>query len=98
METLKLAITGMSCGHCVASVRRALDGVPGVDVRDVAIGGAELGVRAADAGPATAAALAAVRDAGYEAAVATGDGAGAVDAPAGLTPLARAHRGTETRP
>lgn len=28
----------MSCGHCVAAVRRALEAVPGVAVSDVQIG------------------------------------------------------------
>jgi copper chaperone len=39
MET-KIEITGMSCGHCVAAVKRALGGVDGVEVREVAIGSA----------------------------------------------------------
>ena len=37
-----LAIDGMSCGHCVAAVRRALERVPGVDVIEVVIGHARL--------------------------------------------------------
>ena len=40
METISLAIAGMSCGHRVAAVRRALAAVPGVQVQDVRIGGA----------------------------------------------------------
>lgn len=40
METLRLKITGMSCGHCVAAVRRAL-AVPGVKVKSVEVGAAE---------------------------------------------------------
>ena len=71
METVSLAITGMTCGHCVAGVRRALEGVSGVQVQDVRIGGATV---AADGVP-VAALVAAVEDAGY----------GATPAPAGTT-------------
>ena len=39
-----LAITGMTCGHCVAAVRRALESVPGVVVRAVELGRAEIDV------------------------------------------------------
>ncbi len=66
MQPITLAIRGMSCGHCVASVREALGAVPGVDVRAVRVGSAEVVVPAPGA---TAAVLAAVRDAGYDAAV-----------------------------
>ena len=31
MERVMLTITGMTCGHCVAAVRKALAAVPGVD-------------------------------------------------------------------
>jgi copper chaperone CopZ len=30
MASAKLAVTGMTCGHCQAKVERALRGVPGV--------------------------------------------------------------------
>ena len=30
MERVTLAITGMTCGHCVAAVKKALAAVPGV--------------------------------------------------------------------
>ena len=78
VQTITLSIDGMSCGHCVASVRGALGAVPGVEIRDVRIGAAELGIDDA-AAPAIHAALAAVRDAGYDAALAP---AGASLAPA----------------
>lgn len=42
METRSLSIDGMSCGHCVAHVRKALAAVPGVHVDDVAIGTATI--------------------------------------------------------
>ena len=37
MDKLTMQITGMTCGHCVAGVTRALKGVPGVTVDQVAI-------------------------------------------------------------
>jgi len=37
-----LAITGMSCGHCVAAVKKTLAAVPGVVVDHVEIGSATL--------------------------------------------------------
>ena len=41
-DTETLAIDGMSCQHCVASVRKALDSVDGAEVRSVEIGTAEV--------------------------------------------------------
>ena len=35
-ETIRIA--GMSCGHCVSAVRRALGDVEGLEVHDVSIG------------------------------------------------------------
>jgi len=32
-----LAITGMTCGHCVAAVKKALAAVPGVDAVEVTL-------------------------------------------------------------
>jgi copper chaperone len=40
MEQVTLKIAGMSCGGCVNSVRKALARLPGVQVKDVAIGSA----------------------------------------------------------
>lgn len=68
---LRLDIAGMSCGHCVAAVERALAAVPGVRVHRVAVGAASVALEpgtATDA--ATDAVLAAVHDAGYGARVA----------------------------
>jgi len=42
MTELTLTIAGMSCGHCVASVSKALTGLDGVAVQDVRIGSAKL--------------------------------------------------------
>ncbi|WP_396625172.1 heavy-metal-associated domain-containing protein [Luteitalea sp.] len=38
MATTALKIDGMSCGHCVKAVTMALQDLPGVQVRDVAVG------------------------------------------------------------
>ena len=43
MEQQTIAIRGMSCGHCVAAVKRALSGVEGVEVKEVTIGSATVG-------------------------------------------------------
>jgi copper chaperone len=40
MKNEELKITGMTCGHCVMSVRKELAKLPGVEVRDVRIGSA----------------------------------------------------------
>lgn len=42
METLTLQIDGMSCGHCVARVQKALSNLAGVDVKKVEVGSAEM--------------------------------------------------------
>jgi copper chaperone len=42
MERVTMQIDGMSCGHCVAAVGRALAAVPGVDVEHIAIGSATI--------------------------------------------------------
>lgn len=42
METLELNIGGMSCGHCVGQVTKALAGVRGVVVKTVLVGHATI--------------------------------------------------------
>ncbi len=42
MQLLTMNITGMTCGHCVAGVKRALSAVPGVQVDEVEIGRARV--------------------------------------------------------
>ncbi|HTK56369.1 MAG TPA: cation transporter [Gemmatimonadales bacterium] len=42
MNTLKLTIDGMSCGHCLNRVQKALGALPGVQVSSVQIGRATL--------------------------------------------------------
>lgn len=68
MQTVRLAITGMSCGHCVARVSRTLSALEGLEVEDVRIGSADL--RFDPARRSVDEILEAVRDAGYEPSVA----------------------------
>lgn len=74
IKTTTLAIDGMSCGHCVQAVTKALSGVPGVTVKSVAVGSAV--IQTAD-GWTTDKAVAALDEAGY-AANAMGESAGSV--------------------
>jgi copper chaperone len=56
-------IEGMSCGHCVQAVRRALEEVPGVDVQDVQIGSARVNYNPGQTDPSKI--TEAVEEAGY---------------------------------
>ena len=67
-QLVTLAISGMSCGHCVAAVSDTLKQLPGVDVRRVSIGSAALALEPGTV--STAAVIDAVREAGYTARVA----------------------------
>jgi copper chaperone CopZ len=40
MQQATIDIQGMSCSHCVASVKRALGGLHGVEVQEVQVGSA----------------------------------------------------------
>ena len=63
MTKLTLDITGMSCGHCVASVSRTLKAMPSVHVEEVKIGSATIDF---DEAKVSAGAIAkAVTDEGY---------------------------------
>jgi copper chaperone len=64
METVTININGMSCGHCVAAVQKALAAVPGVTVGNVAIGSATISID--PAAGSLAAAESAIDDAGYD--------------------------------
>lgn len=68
-KTLKLDVSGMSCGHCVKAVREALTAVPGVTVDDLSIGSASVSYD--DAEVTVGDLVDAVSDAGYEATEAT---------------------------
>lgn len=37
-RTVHIEIDGMSCGHCIKAVREALEGLDGVEIREVLIG------------------------------------------------------------
>jgi len=68
MEMIKLNITGMTCQHCVKSVREALADVPGVDrVVDVSL---DKGEATVEGSPDTARLIEAVSEEGYAAKVA----------------------------
>jgi copper chaperone len=64
MEDLTLQIDGMSCGHCVARVQKALSKLDGVAVRNVGIGTAEMSYDPSRISPGQI--LEAVDAAGYE--------------------------------
>lgn len=68
--TKTLAISGMSCGHCVSHVKSALESVEGVTVAEVSLEGhrADLTLTL-DVGDDTL--IAAVEQAGYQAVVST---------------------------
>lgn len=68
--TMTISIDGMSCGHCVNAVTKALAAVPGVKIRSVAIGSAE--IQATDGWDAGKA-IAALQEAGYLARVTAGE-------------------------
>ena len=51
MENLTLQIDGMSCGHCVSRVQKALTRVEGVHVDQVEIGSARVSYDPAQVSP-----------------------------------------------
>ena len=65
MERLQMEIQGMTCGHCVGAVKRALGGVDGVAITSLSVGRAEVTYESAKADVQSI--LAAVSDAGYPA-------------------------------
>ena len=71
METLHLAIDGMTCSHCVRAVAQALNQVEGVEIEGVAVGRADLRYDPALTSPDVI--EAAVDAAGYVAKPAGGD-------------------------
>lgn len=44
MKTATMTIDGMSCGGCVTGVRRALEGVQGLEITELTVGRAVLRV------------------------------------------------------
>ena len=66
MSTAEFTVTGMTCGHCEASVREEVELVPGIDTLDVSATEGRLVVTGAGAID-EAAVIAAVAEAGYAA-------------------------------
>ena len=68
METLTIQIKGMSCGHCVGAVSRALKTVAGVNDANVKVGTAtvQFDPTTATVAQMTHAVTDAVADAGYQ--------------------------------
>ncbi len=62
----RLKITGMTCGHCVAHTKKALEAVPGVIEAEVTL---EPGGALVKGDADVSALIAAVKEAGYEASV-----------------------------
>ncbi|HJR49826.1 MAG TPA: heavy-metal-associated domain-containing protein [Gemmatimonadales bacterium] len=67
MRQATLHIEGMSCGHCLTAVNRALSAVPGVRIDAVRIGRAEVSYDDTTTTPSDL--ESAVAEAGYRAAV-----------------------------
>lgn len=65
MKQATLHIEGMSCGHCLNAVNRALSAVPGVQVDELRIGRADVRYDESTTGPSDL--EAAVTGAGYRA-------------------------------
>jgi copper chaperone CopZ len=67
MKQLDLKVGGMSCGHCVASVRSALESIEGVTVDQVSVGSATVHYDPSTTQPADV--VTRVKAAGYDASV-----------------------------
>ena len=65
MTAMTLHIAGMSCGHCLNAVKNALSAAPGVQLRSVQMGRAEVDYDPAVTTPERVASV--VADAGYDA-------------------------------
>lgn len=68
MRQATLHIEGMSCGHCLNAVNRALSALPGVRIDAIRIGRADVSYDEATTDPAKL--ETAVADAGYKASAA----------------------------
>lgn len=63
MKDITITISGMSCGHCLNAVNKALHAVADIEVKTVTMGRADL--RVPDASDATNRVVAAIEQAGY---------------------------------
>jgi copper chaperone CopZ len=68
MRQATLHIEGMSCGHCLNAVNRALSALPGVRIEAIRIGRADVSYDEATIDPTKLEAV--VADAGYKASAA----------------------------
>ncbi len=76
MEKLKFAITGMGCAACQAKVRRIAEGLPGVSDVEVSLLLNSMTLTLDEtSGTSSQAIVAAIKEAGYGAALAEGEGA-----------------------
>jgi copper chaperone len=66
METIKLDVHGMTCYGCVASVKRVLTALPGVDKVEVTLEPGSATVEFDPARTSAASMKSAIEDAGYE--------------------------------
>ena len=73
-NTIELHVTGMSCGNCVAHVKKALASVPGVAGVDVDLEKKSATVATAAGGADVERLIESIRDAGYEAELKSGSG------------------------
>ncbi len=71
MKDVTLHIEGMSCGHCLNAVNRALASVPGVEIQSVQMGRATVRYDETQTTPAQL--TAAVSEAGYRATASRSD-------------------------
>lgn len=67
---ISLTIDGMTCGHCVGAVEKALASVPEISATTVAIGSAQFTVREGAPAQVAGDAIRAIAKAGYRAAMA----------------------------
>ncbi|WP_026255865.1 heavy-metal-associated domain-containing protein [Mycobacterium sp. 155] len=65
MSIQTITVTGMTCGHCVSSVRDQVGGIPGVTAVDVDLSTGRVTIES-DAPVAAAAINDAVAEAGYQ--------------------------------
>lgn len=68
MQTIEIKVDGMTCGSCVASVSKALNRVPGVHDVEVDLGSGIVSIRGEHAAHQVPELVAALGEAGYEAA------------------------------
>jgi copper chaperone CopZ len=68
MQQLDVTVRGMSCGHCVASVRQALEATDGITVDRVTVGSATVQYDPATVQPEHV--VARIKEAGFDASIA----------------------------